>query len=283
MALFFASLNSGSNANCYYVGTKEYGVLVDAGLSAKQTAKRLEHLGLSLAHIRAIFISHEHIDHVNGLAELANAIDHPVYITNATFARFRQLKHGKNIHFCCGDSIKIQDMAIHAFGKMHDGIDPHSFVVERAGVRVGVFTDIGNACEKLKHHFSHCHAAILESNYDEKMLHNGRYPPFLKHRIRGEKGHLSNHQALELFRNHKSPFLQTLVLGHLSKENNHPDIVRDLFEEHCGNVKIHVASRDTHSQLFFVSQIAYHGNIHARKAMLKPKVGNSTSQLSFSF
>jgi hypothetical protein len=118
---------------------------------------------------------------------------------------------------------------------------------------VGIFTDIGEPCEQLVHYFGQCHAAFLEANYDEDMLLNGRYPWFLKNRIRNGNGHLSNHQALELFRTHRSAFLSHLLLSHLSRENNSPELVQSLFDAYGKNTQITIASRYRESGVYTVS------------------------------
>ena len=130
-----------------------------------------------------------------------------------------------------------------AFPKFHDASDPHSFIISSGEVNVGVFTDLGIACEQLVTYFQKCHAAFLEANYDADMLENGDYPYHLKNRIRGGEGHLSNEQALKLFLEHRPSFMSHLLLAHLSKNNNDPKLVEDLFLQHAGNTKIVVASR----------------------------------------
>ena len=138
------------------------------------------------------------------------------------------------------------------FPKWHDASEPHSFTVSSNGITVGVFTDIGIACEHVEHHLSQCQAAFLEANYDENMLETGRYPLYLKRRIRGEQGHLSNDQALELFITRRSPLLKLLVLSHLSAVNNHPQLVHDLFSRHANGTQIVVASRYEETEVFCV-------------------------------
>ena len=118
---------------------------------------------------------------------------------------------------------------------------------------MGVFTDIGKPCENLIHHFKQCHAAFLESNYDVTMLENGRYPYFLKKRISGDKGHLSNKQALELFTMHRPSFMSHLLLSHLSKNNNCPKLVQHLFNEHAAGVKIIVTSRYEETEVYHIN------------------------------
>jgi phosphoribosyl 1,2-cyclic phosphodiesterase len=251
--MYIASLNSGSNANCYYVGTKQDAILVDAGLSCRETEKRIRRLGLDMDRIRGIFISHEHSDHINGLATLSNKFRLPVYITRGTQAFGKAWVDKKFLNrFTPHQAIGIGEMSVTAFPKFHDAGDPHSFIISSGYVRVGVFTDIGRVCKQVITHFRQCHAAFLEANYDEDMLVNGAYPALLKKRIMGGDGHLSNAQALELFRKHRPPFMTHLVLSHLSHNNNHPDIVSRLFQPYQGHVNICIASRFEETELFEV-------------------------------
>lgn len=241
MSLFIASLNSGSNGNCYYVGNHDEAILIDAGISCRETEKRMKRLGLSMQAVRAVFISHEHGDHIAGLEVLARRHFLPVYITTAMrqYVKVNGTVHSFQSHV----PVQIGGLSVTAFPKFHDAVDPYSFVIEHNNVRVGVFTDIGVACETVIRYFKQCHAVILEANYDEEMLEKGSYPWHLKKRIRGGDGHLSNLQALELFRTHRAPFMTHLVLAHLSRNNNCPDLVHRLFSEHAGNTRIVVASR----------------------------------------
>ena len=189
MSLFIASLNSGSNGNCYYLGNERDAVLIDAGISCRETERRMSRLGLSMKKIRAIFISHEHSDHIGGVAVLSKKYDLPVYITPATLQNSGlQLAHHLPLPFAAYQPVIIGEIAISAFPKFHDAAHAHSFIVEHLGVKVGVLTDIGAACEHVIKHFSQCHAAFLEANYDDEMLDNGGYPYHLKRRIRGGQG-----------------------------------------------------------------------------------------------
>jgi phosphoribosyl 1,2-cyclic phosphodiesterase len=197
MALQIASLNSGSNGNCYYIGNEREAVFVDAGLSCRETERRMKSLGLDIRKLKAIFISHEHTDHIAGMYRLAVKYNLTVFITPPTLARSRTPLPAHLAHsFRANEAVEIGSLSILPFAKHHDGCDPHSFVVSAEGVRIGVLTDIGRACEEVEHHFAQCDAAFLEANYDEDMLENGRYPQHLKNRIRGGKGHLSNRQAM---------------------------------------------------------------------------------------
>jgi phosphoribosyl 1,2-cyclic phosphodiesterase len=122
-------------------------------------------------------------------------------------------------------------------------------------VRVGVFTDLGHACENVVHYFSQCHAAFLESNYDEDLLEQGSYPYHLKERIKSDKGHLSNRQALELFVQHRAPYLSHLFLSHLSEDNNHPKLVQKFFSNDAGNTEIIVAGRKKETKLYHIRDV----------------------------
>ena len=251
MSLFFTSLNSGSNGNCYLIGNNNDAVLIDAGLSCKETEKRMKKLNLKMSCIKAVFISHEHIDHVKGLELLSLRYNLPVYITKKTQEALRVILPQKNvIHFELNDKITIGELVITAFPKFHDAADPSSFIVSSGESKVGVFTDIGKVCENVITHFKQCHAAFLEANYDEQMLDNGKYPYLLKKRIKGDFGHLSNNQALELFTIHRPRFMSHLLLSHLSADNNDPLLVEELFREKSNGVTIGIASRFSETSIF---------------------------------
>ncbi|RYF96169.1 MAG: MBL fold metallo-hydrolase, partial [Chitinophagaceae bacterium] len=207
MSLFITSLNSGSNGNCYYVGNNNEAVLVDVGLSCKEVELRMNRLALSMEKVKAIFISHEHTDHISGLSTLLKKYKLPVYITQQTLRNGRIRFDASLInYFSPYQVINIGGLKVNAFPKFHDACDPHSFMISDGKINIGVFTDIGRVCDHLIAHFAKCHAVFLESNYDEVMLSNGKYPYFLKTRITSGNGHLSNNQALDLFLQHKAPY-----------------------------------------------------------------------------
>jgi len=250
MPVFIASLNSGSNGNCYYVGSNTDAVLIDAGISCREIEKRMKRLGIEMEKVKAIFISHEHSDHISGLEVTARKFNLPVYITDATLQNSPlKIEPSQQNDFKGYEPISVGDLTVIPFPKSHDAADPYSFVIEHLEIRVGVFTDIGHNCEHVIANFKQCHAVFLEANYDEKMLAEGGYPLYLQRRIRGDKGHLSNEQALELFTGHRAPYLSHLLLSHLSKNNNSPELALGLFEKNAGNTNVRVASRYHESEL----------------------------------
>ena len=276
MSLFISSINSGSNGNCYYVGNQHDAVLIDAGISCREIKKRMTRLGLHLEKVRAVFVSHEHSDHIRGIETLSKKYRIPIYITPQTL-QYSGLRIEEELvqSFQADLPVSIGQLNIHAFPKNHDASDPFSFLISCNDVHVGVFTDIGVPCENVIYYFKQCHAAFLEANYDEQMLEEGSYPYHLKQRIRSDHGHLSNKQALDLFLSHRPSFMSHLLLSHLSENNNCPDIVAKTFTPHAKSTKVFVASRYQESPVFEIA-----GSIQIRQR--KPIASYSQLQISFS-
>lgn len=271
MSLFIASLNSGSNGNCYYIGNAEEAVLIDVGISCRETERRMKRLGLRMENVKAIFISHEHGDHVTGLPGLSKKFQIPVYITEATLRSSGLPVEAHLVYsFRSAQPVLIGNLSITAFPKFHDADDPHSFIVAYKGVITGIITDVGKACKQVIHHFKQCHAVFLEANYCSDMLMNGNYPYHLKRRISGGHGHLSNQEALDLFINHRGKYLSHLILSHLSKNNNDPNLVEKIFKERAGNTEIIVASRYGETELYHINPMVA-GDKVAPLKKLQPK------------
>lgn len=255
MPLFISSLNSGSNGNCYYIGNDHEAVLIDAGISCRETEKRMKRLGLEMDKVKAIFVSHEHGDHITGVPGISKKYKLPVYITPATL-------HGSQLplepslvnSFEPGKPVNVGQLSVIPFRKYHDAVDPHSFVISQNEVRVGVFTDIGRCCDEVKKYFRECDAVFLESNYCHDMLEKGRYPYHLKRRISGGEGHLSNMEALELFSKFRGQQLKYLILSHLSNNNNDAELVNRLFTAQAGSTNIVVASRHKETGVYHISK-----------------------------
>ena len=265
-------------------GLPAYRMLIDCGMltgDSDRLKQCIENIKTECNnHLDLVVQSHEHKDHIRGIQTLVKKHQIPVFITDTT-KRYGRLTLQKNLvhSFDAHDPVTIGDLVVTAFPKFHDASDPYSFIISCNNVNVGVFTDIGAPCEHVIKHFKQCHAAFLEANYDELMLAQGSYPYFLKSRIRGGMGHLSNMQALELFRAHRPPFMTHLFLSHLSKNNNCPLLVEKLFRDHAGDVNMIVASRYQETSVFHIQQPAK-VNWHESKPQQSCV---SYKQLTFSF
>ena len=223
--LEICSIASGSNGNCYYIGNSTDAVLIDAGISTKQILIRMKERGLDPAKIKALFITHEHGDHMRGARVFAKKLQIPVFITAKTYnSSYKNLRPDYPRFFKPDETIQIGEFTIHPVLKNHDAAEPCSFRIQYKNRNIGVFTDIGEPCNNVKAHLAQCDGLFLESNYDEEMLWNGHYPWPLKKRVASELGHLSNEQALKLLDEHAGQHLKLVFLSHLSKENNTPEL-----------------------------------------------------------
>ncbi len=242
------ALASGSNGNCYYIGNEQDAVLIDAGISCKQILNRIGEAGLDASRIRGIVISHEHTDHVSGVRVLSKKLGIPAWFSQGTYNALRETEQPERYHiFDPEKPFRIGTFQIHPFLKNHDAAEPCSFRIEHDDWHIGVFTDIGEPCDRLKHHLRKCHALFLETNYDEKMLWEGSYPYILKRRVASSYGHLSNDQAFDLVRDHAGPELVHIFLSHLSGENNRPELAEEKFRPLSDRFKVSLTSRSTYS------------------------------------
>ena len=247
----YCSIASGSNGNCYYVAKGDDAVLIDVGINTKHVELRMQRLGIDSSSIKAIFITHEHTDHIRGLSVFCKRYQIPVYITAGSYKGSR-LHLPEELVNIIPPNAKVQIGSLYVMGipKYHDAKEPCSFVVSDGEVNVSILTDLGRGCDNVKYVVQHSDVLLLESNYDEEMLDRGRYSYFLKNRIRGGWGHISNETALQLFLEHRSSRLKHLILGHLSAENNTVEKVWETFEPHCSDTKLSIASRHEESELF---------------------------------
>jgi phosphoribosyl 1,2-cyclic phosphodiesterase len=240
-------LQSGSNGNCVYVEAGGVRLLVDAGISGVQAQRRLAAFGRDIADVDAVVISHDHADHASCLGVYHRRFGLPVYVTQKTLAaagRCRPLgKINEPRYFRAGETFHVGALAIETIPTPHDGVDGVAVVIDDGRKRLGILTDLGHVFADLPAVLGSLDAVLLESNYDPRMLAEGDYPPFLKGRIAGPGGHLSNVEAAELLARANGR-LAWACLAHLSRENNRPELALRTHREIVGRpLPLYVASR----------------------------------------
>jgi len=247
-AMRIISLQSGSNGNCIYVEAGGQRLLFDAGISGAMAAERLESHGRDIRQVDALIISHDHSDHIRSAGIFQRKFGIPLYVTGRTLAAAQtrcSLGKLKEVqHFRSGGVLRFGGVSVHTVSTPHDGEDGTIFIVDDGERRLGIMTDLGHVFQDLGRLIASCDAVLLESNYDPVMLANGPYPRFLKERIRGQRGHISNREAAELLGTASDGRLRWAFIGHLSEQNNSPDVaLRTHREVHACRLPVHVASR----------------------------------------
>jgi phosphoribosyl 1,2-cyclic phosphodiesterase len=225
MALSFAVLGSGSSGNSLLVSNGSDCVLVDAGLSGRETTRRLGEVGVDPGAIRAIVVSHEHGDHARGVAPLANDLEVPVFVTDGALAASEmRLESGGRERIEAGVPFEICGMQFTPFPVPHDAVDPIAFCIERGGVKLAVVLDLGYISNLVVERLKGCDAIVLESNHDVDLLRIGPYPWALKQRVASRNGHLSNDSVAEFLGGGFDGRARNVVLAHLSQKNNLPEL-----------------------------------------------------------
>jgi phosphoribosyl 1,2-cyclic phosphodiesterase len=246
------SLQSGSNGNCIYVEADGIQLLFDAGISGRQADVRLASHGRDIRKVNALLLSHAHTDHTRGAPVFQSRYRLPIYTTAAT-AKTLQTWDGRRLQirlFRPGDRLEFGSVRVLTLPTPHDATDSVAFIVEHAGRRLGVFTDLGHPFAELARALATLDAVYLESNYEPQMLAAGPYPPYLQARIRGDGGHLSNDEAAALLAGCDRGRLQWAALAHLSERNNDPDVALRTHRAFLGaDFPLTVASRYEVSEL----------------------------------
>ncbi|MCL5004991.1 MAG: MBL fold metallo-hydrolase [Acidobacteria bacterium] len=257
MSVRVCVLGSGSKGNCTLIATERTRLLVDAGFSKRATYNRLAAASERPEGIDGLIISHEHVDHVNGLKSLALGLKIPVYLTGATRQAIpwdSRLKAVETIS--AGEKFTIGDITVAPFSIPHDAVDPVAFTFQAEGIKIGLVTDLGYVPELVKQHTRGCHCLIIESNHDLDMLKVGPYPWFVKQRVMSRHGHLSNHATAEFLSEDYDGAAQVLVLAHLSEKNNHPGLAHfaatRALEKRGGplSAELHLASQSEPTEVF---------------------------------
>jgi len=243
----FASLGSGSRGNALVVDSGDTKLLIDCGFSLRMTLSRLGRLGVSGEEISAILITHEHSDHIAGVARFARQFGVPVYLTHGT----REFLHESDVslpdpRLVDGHSgIQVGDLSITPYTVPHDAREPVQYVVSRGRWCLGILTDCGTVTPHIVEVLDGTDALVLECNHDTEMLAGSAYPAMLKRRIAGNFGHLANTQSVSLLQQIDRRRLQHVIAAHLSEENNHPELVVAALRQSAGSgASIGVASQD---------------------------------------
>ena len=224
------SIASGSSGNCIYAGNDKEGILFDAGIPLKRVREGLEAVGLGFEQIKAICITHEHSDHISGLGPILRKVPIPVYATAGTIKAIWEKTNMNNISpelfhtVCPGEETEIAGGVVRPFAISHDAVEPVCYTMMKDGKKIGIATDTGCYNKEMIDSLAECDTLLLEANHDINLLQVGRYPYALKMRILGDRGHLSNDTSARLIRELLHSGLQHVLLGHLSKDNNFPEL-----------------------------------------------------------
>jgi phosphoribosyl 1,2-cyclic phosphodiesterase len=227
MPVRFASLGSGSKGNATLIDNGSTCVVIDLGFTIKETVRRLSRLGLMPQDVDAILVTHEHADHIHGVAGFARKFGTPVYLTPGTYRRKQmgELPFLNKIN--CHSSFEVGSLSITPVTVPHDAKEPCQYLVSSKGITIGILTDLGHITPHVRDKYSECDALLLECNHDVTMLQDGSYPYQLKQRVAGDYGHLNNVQAAELLDTINLERLRHLIISHISGENNLPNLAQD--------------------------------------------------------
>lgn len=250
----FCLLGSGSSGNAIFVEADGSKILIDNGLSFRQLETRAQAAGLTLTGLKAIFITHEHADHVGGLGVLTRKVPVPVYMTPGTADRLPPGIGRLNDIRCfeAGEDVRLNGMRVGSFSVSHDAADPVSFIVEACDTKLGLAADLGHPTDLVRQRLARSHGLILESNYCPDMLRQSSYPPMIRQRIHGRQGHLSNHDASRLLAHVLHDALRVVVLVHISEENNTKELAHSVASRAMSGhgAQLHVAWQDRPTPVF---------------------------------
>ncbi|MDR1882205.1 MAG: MBL fold metallo-hydrolase [Prevotella sp.] len=250
----FFCLGSGSSGNCYYLGTNENGMLIDAGIGIRNVTKALREYGVAFEKIKAILITHDHTDHVKTVGCFGDKYNIPIYATDTVHEGIQRNKviqaglHQSKRVIEKEVSFSINEFNITAFDVPHDSIENVGYYIEFDKQAFALVTDIGRITDKIRDYARKANHLVIEANYDEHLLQSGKYPHYLKERIRNGMGHLSNRLSAEFIASIYNEKLQNIWLCHLSQNNNHPEIAFKTVEQALATNGV-VANRDVRLEI----------------------------------
>jgi phosphoribosyl 1,2-cyclic phosphodiesterase len=237
--LHFFSLGSGSCGNCYYISDGEIAILIDAGVGIRRFKRNMRDYGIKVSNIKAILITHDHADHIKAVGHISNEINVPVYTTetihNSIKNNFNAIRKINNEHIRHIEELSpfnIGSFKITAYKIPHDSTENVAYKIEHEGKTFSIMTDVGAPTENVNNIITQSNYLVIEANYDDVMLRNGKYPQHLKERITCGTGHMSNKQTADTLAQNFHEGLSHIWLCHLSEENNHPELARKTIEFH---------------------------------------------------
>lgn len=263
--LNFISFGSGSCGNCYYIFTEQYGLLIDAGIGIRKIKKYFNDYGFSFNNVGCILVTHDHADHVKAVGVVSTTYNIPVYATERVHEGIkrnycvRKKIDNHNIKYIdTGKDFSLGDFTISTFHVPHDSLDNIGFKIKHGDITFCLMTDIGHVTEEMEHIISDADYLVIEANYDEEMLWAGAYPEYLKRRVSGGMGHLSNKKCVQAIINNATARLRKIWLCHLSQENNHPELARKTVEldmqetgiDYLSTIPIEVLKRNVPSKIY---------------------------------
>ncbi|MDN3503981.1 MAG: MBL fold metallo-hydrolase [Rhabdochlamydiaceae bacterium] len=250
----FCPLASGSKGNSLFFGSNDSKLLIDAGLSCRNLKSRLEEIGIDLAEIDAILITHEHSDHIRGLEKIVKDYNIPILCNSDTAKMILDSmdERPKFKIFTTGETFVWRDLKVHPFSIQHDTVDPVAFIIETEGLKFGMCTDLGFITSLVKEKLRECDYLVIEANHEVDLVHASRRPPMYKERVLGRQGHLSNEECGKLLVEIYHDKLKQVFLAHLSEECNQPDIaltkVADILGEKGLELKLSIAHQEKVSE-----------------------------------
>ncbi|PKM50711.1 MAG: ribonuclease Z [Firmicutes bacterium HGW-Firmicutes-7] len=264
--MHICSIASSSSGNCIYIGDENTHLLIDVGISGKKIAEGLSLLDVSPQDLKGILITHEHSDHIKSLGIMARRFSIPIYATKdtwnelLTYSKLGKIDPSLHIEITADISFQIDDICIHPFNTSHDAVNPVCYTFTKNNKKISIATDLGCYNDYIKEKLVHSNVLFIEANHDIKMLEVGKYPYFLKQRILSDLGHLSNEMSGKLISELIHKDLKHVILGHLSQENNYPDIAfesvkLELFEReaiYAPTISVSVAKRNQNSDLIVI-------------------------------
>jgi phosphoribosyl 1,2-cyclic phosphodiesterase len=266
MKLNFCSLSSGSSGNCYYIGNEFHGILIDAGISASSIRKFLKDMNISMQTIMGVLITHNHIDHIRGLEVLTRKNHLPAFTTlniwESILTPHMKISRDCIRHIPLQQKFHLAGFDIEAFPVFHDAPETVGFHICAGGKKITIATDLGHICQTTAPYLKEANLLVIESNYDEEMLVNGRYPYYLKKRIQSDHGHLGNLQTSGFLADIINENLSHICLAHLSKNNNTPEIALHTLHKTFaakgiylnGNLKILVLNRNIPTEMIRLAE-----------------------------